>query len=62
MYELQELLKDIFLIYKLSYLNIFYNKVNMYTQIIESNNKIKDVYNKYKVINIDELIRLVDNY
>jgi hypothetical protein len=62
MYELQELLKDIFLIYELSYLNIFYNKVNMYTQIIESNNKIKEIYNKYKVNNIDELIRLVDNY
>lgn len=62
MERLKELLNDILSIHELSYLLIYYKNLEMKNQIDDCNNKIKKIYKKYNLNNIDELVSLVDNY
>lgn len=62
MSELKILLNDINNIYQLSYYIIYYKNLEQNDKIEECNNKIQNIYNKYNINNINELILIIGEF
>ena len=59
---LKILLNDINNIYQLSYCIIYYKNLEQNDKIEECNNKIQNIYNKYNINNINELILIIGEF
>ena len=62
MSELKILLNDINNIYQLSYYIIYYKNLEQNDKIEECNNIIQNIYNKYNINNINELMLIIEEY
>lgn len=62
MSELKILLNDINNIYQLSYYIIYYKNLEQNDKIEECNNKIQNIYNKYNINNINELVLIIGEF
>lgn len=62
MSELKILLNDINNIYQLSYYIIYYKNLKQNDKIEECNNKIQNIYNKYNINNINELVLIIGEF
>ena len=59
---LKILLNDINNIYQLSYYIIYYKNLEQNDKIGECNNKIQNIYNKYNINNINELVLIIGEF
>lgn len=60
--DLKRLLNDINKIYQLSYYKLYYKNLEQNDKIEECNNIIQNIYNKYNINNINELMLIIEEY